>query len=65
MKGLGEMDPIEMKETVMDPTSRTLKRITMEDAMAVAQTFVNLMGEAVAPRKVFIENNAWRANIDV
>jgi DNA gyrase subunit B len=65
MKGLGEMDPIEMKETVMDPASRTLKRITMEDAAAVAQTFMNLMGEAVTPRKVFIENNAWRANIDV
>lgn len=59
------MDPIEMKETVMDPASRTLKRITMEDAAAVAQTFTNLMGEAVIPRKVFIENNAWRANIDV
>lgn len=54
-----------MKETVMDPASRTLKRITMEDAAAVAQTFTNLMGEAVIPRKVFIENNAWRANIDV
>lgn len=65
MKGLGEMDPIEMRETVMNPETRTLKRITMEDAAAVAQTFMNLMGEAVTPRKVFIENNAWRANIDV
>lgn len=54
-----------MKETVMDPASRTLKRITMEDAATVANTFVNLMGEAVAPRKIFIEENAWRANIDV
>lgn len=65
MKGLGEMDPSEMRETVMNPESRTLKRITMEDATAVANTFMNLMGEAVTPRKVFIENNAWRANIDV
>ena len=54
-----------MRETVMNPETRTLKRITMEDAAAVAQTFMNLMGEAVTPRKVFIENNAWRANIDV
>jgi DNA gyrase subunit B len=65
MKGLGEMDPIEMRETVMNPETRTLKRITMEDAAVVANTFVKLMGEAVAPRKIFIEENAWRANIDV
>jgi DNA gyrase subunit B len=65
MKGLGEMDPSEMRETVMNPETRTLKRITMEDAAAVANTFMSLMGEAVTPRKVFIEENAWRANIDV
>ena len=59
------MDPIEMRETVMNPETRTLKRITMEDAIAVAQTFTNLMGESVTPRKIFIEENAWRANIDV
>ena len=65
MKGLGEMDPEEMAETVMNADTRTLKQITMEDAAAVAQTFMSLMGESVDPRKKFIENNAWRANIDV
>ena len=64
MKGLGEMDPDEMAETVMNPETRTLKRITMDDA-ASAKTFMNLMGESVGPRKQFIEDNAWRANIDV
>jgi DNA gyrase subunit B len=65
MKGLGEMDPDEMAETVMSKESRTLKQITMEDAAQVAQTFMSLMGESVTPRKKFIEDNAWRANIDV
>lgn len=65
MKGLGEMDPHEMAETVMSPETRTLKQITMDDATEVAKTFMSLMGEAVNPRKKFIEENAWRANIDV
>ena len=65
MKGLGEMDPEEMAETVMNSETRTLKQITMEDAAAVANVFMSLMGESVDPRKKFIENNAWRANIDV
>ena len=65
MKGLGEMDPEEMAETVMSAETRTLKQITMEDAAAVANVFMSLMGESVAPRKKFIEDNAWRANIDV
>ena len=65
MKGLGEMDPDEMAETVMNKESRILKQITMEDAAIVAQTFMSLMGESVTPRKSFIEKNAWRANIDV
>ena len=65
MKGLGEMDPDEMAETVMNPATRTLKRITMDDATEVAKTFMNLMGESVGPRKQFIEDNAWRANVDV
>lgn len=59
------MDADELAETVMNPESRTLKRITMEDAAEVAKTFMNLMGESVTPRKKFIEENAWRANIDV
>lgn len=65
MKGLGEMDPPEMEETVMNPATRTLKQITMDDAEEVTKTFMSLMGESVTPRKKFIEDNAWRANIDV
>ena len=65
MKGLGEMDADELAETVMDPNTRTLKQITMEDAASVAQTFMSLMGESVTPRKKFIEENYWRADIDV
>lgn len=65
MKGLGEMDAMEMAETVMDPASRTLKQITMEDMTAASKVFMELMGESVAPRKKFIEENAWRANVDV
>ena len=55
----------DLAETVMIEESRTLKQITMEDAAAVAQTFMSLMGESVTPRKKFIEENAERANIDV
>ena len=65
MKGLGEMDVHEMEETVMNPETRTLKQITMEDAEQVATTFISLMGEAVGPRKAFIEKYAERANVDV
>ena len=64
MKGLGEMDPHEMAETVMNPATRTLKQLTMDDVTETAKTFMSLMGEAVGPRKTFIEENAWRANID-
>ena len=64
-KGLGEMDPEEMAETVMSKETRTLKQISMQDAEEVAKTFMNLMGESVTPRKKFIEDNAERANIDV
>ena len=65
MKGLGEMDYEELAETVMSPESRTLKQITMEDAQEVAKVFIELMGESVTGRKKFIEENAWRANVDV
>ena len=64
-KGLGEMDPEEMAETVMSKESRTLKQISMEDAEEVARTFMSLMGESVTPRKKFIEDNAHKANIDI
>ena len=59
------MDGHEMEETVMNPETRTLKQITMEDAEQVATTFISLMGEAVGPRKAFIEKYAERANVDV
>jgi DNA gyrase subunit B len=49
----------------MNPNTRILKQITMEDAAAVANVFMNLMGESVTPRKKFIEDNAERANVDV
>lgn len=65
MKGLGEMDAHEMEETVMNPNTRTLKQITMEDLSKTSQIFNKLMGESVAGRKKFIEENAWRANVDI
>lgn len=59
------MDPSEMAETVMNPETRTLKQITMEDIKTVSKIFNDLMGTSVAPRKKFIEENSWRANVDV
>ena len=64
-KGLGEQSVEELEESTMSPATRTLKQITMEDAIVASQVFNNLMGETVTLRKQFIEKNAWRANVDV
>ena len=64
-KGLGEMDAEQLAETTMDRTKRRLKQITIDDAAKAALVFEKLMGNSVAPRREFIEQNAYRANLDI
>ena len=64
-KGLGEMDPEELAETTMNPRTRTLRRIELEDAVAADRIFNILMGEDVEPRREYIEQNArYAVNLD-
>ena len=61
MKGLGEMDPEELEETVTDPKERIIKKVTISDAEAAKKLFDDLMGTAITPRKAYIKEHSEEA----